>query len=377
MRKGVFTLIAVGVFLFILGTQAHANLVQLQPGPFDGMDVWYGNVYYKTGVHDEKLQVGGWGDEYHTLVRFNLGGMPQVADQVILWLWGFPRGDASTPTWIQWSPITSQWQSATVGWDTRPDSFVLGYTPPPSASGGWYGVIFTNQYNQWRRGNSSPLNYGLKLVPWSNNNNFDMFFSSRNPTYWARPLLYVYYTPQANDSVIKLTWPLYTPYASRVVKQEFGHNPWAGGTECPPGVPKIHNGTDYSASAGTVVYAAEDGIVKHVESHFPWAYHIVIEHISPTGAKYTTVSWHVNPSSGVVVGAFVPKGMQIATVADLTPYGHDTHFHFGIRKGVYDPIVSGVGALPQAICTDPNGTRYPGFPENFINPETSNLVLFQ
>jgi hypothetical protein len=138
-------------------------MVQLQP--IDGMDVWYGNFYYKTGIHDEKLQVGGWGDQYQTLLRFDLGGMPQVADRVDLWLWSFPRGDASTPTWIQWFMNTSQWQSGTVGWDTRPNKFSLGYTRPPSASGGWYGVNFTNLYNLWRTGNASPLNYGLMLAP--------------------------------------------------------------------------------------------------------------------------------------------------------------------------------------------------------------------
>ena len=61
------------------------------------MDVWYGNVYYKTGIYDEKLMVGGWGDEYDTLIRFNLSGLPQVADQVILWLWGDPQSDSSIP----------------------------------------------------------------------------------------------------------------------------------------------------------------------------------------------------------------------------------------------------------------------------------------
>ena len=377
MRTYAFPMIAVGVLLFILSAQAHANLVELQPGPFDGMDMWYSNVYHRSGVHDEKLQVGGWGDQYQTLLRFNLGGMPQVADLAILWLWGFPRGDASTPTWIQWFSVTSQWQSATVGWDTRPYKFLLGYTPPPNASGGWYGVNFTNQYNQWRRGNSSPLNHGLMLAPWQNNNNFDMFFSSRNPAYWARPLLYVYYTPRADDSVIKLTWPLYTPYASRVVIQEFGHNPWAGTSECPPGVRKIHNGTDYRATAGTAVYAGEDGVVKDVldARASGWAYAIVMEHTSPTGAKYTTVSWHVNPL--VVPDSFVPKGILIATVADLTPYGHDTHFHFGVRMGAYDNIVSVTGALPRTTCMDPNGKTYPGFPENFIDPDNTSNIIFR
>jgi hypothetical protein len=86
MKIGKFVLTAIAAILLIVSSQAHANLVMRQPGPSDGMDVWYGNTYYRTGVYDGNLQVGGWGDEYDTLIRFNLGGLPQVADQAILWL---------------------------------------------------------------------------------------------------------------------------------------------------------------------------------------------------------------------------------------------------------------------------------------------------
>lgn len=370
MKLQRVVLTAVGVVLFLF-TTAWANIVERQPGPTqNGMDVWYGNVYYKTAIRDEKLQAGGWGDQYHTLIRFDLSGLPQVADLAILWLYAFPKGDASTPTPTNWYLITSQWHTGTVGWNTQPASTWLGWRAAPPSSG-WYGINFTNQYNQWRSGNASSLNYGLRMAPMYNNNRFDLFHSSRSPTYWARPALDVYYTPRADDQKIKLLWPLAIAYASRVVTHPFGAD-WAGGSQCPAGVIKKHNGTDFAATAGTAVYAAEDGWVKHVENHSPWAYHIVIEHISPTGAKYTTTSWHVNAL--VAKDNFVPKGMQIATVADL---GSNTHLHFGIRRGVYDAIVSGVGGLPQVICTDPNGTTYPGFPENFIDPEDSNFVLFQ
>ena len=105
-----------------------------------------------------------------------------------------------------------------------------------------------------------------------------------------------------------------------------------------------------------------------------WASNIVIQHTSPTGGKFTTVSWHVNPATGISRGTFVPKGMQIGTVADLTPYGHGTHFHFGIRIGAYVARVSGLGALPYA--THPCD-GYPVFPAGFVDPEDPNYVLFQ
>jgi murein DD-endopeptidase MepM/ murein hydrolase activator NlpD len=133
------------------------------------------------------------------------------------------------------------------------------------------------------------------------------------------------------------------------------------------GLIKKHNGTDFSAAAGTAVYAAEDGVVRNADFVAPWAYRIVLEHNHPQGGKYTTVYWHVTPS--VAVDNFVPKGMQIATVANL---GSNTHFHFGVRLGVYDVNVSGTGSLPQTICGG-----YPAFPENFIDPNNVNNVLFQ
>lgn len=360
-------------WLLLCTTQAWANLVWRQPGPFpDGMDVWYGSVYNKTGVHDGKLQVGGWGDEYDTLARFNLSGLPQVADQAIVYLYAFPKGDASTPTPINWYLITSQWHSGAVGWDTRPASVLLGSTPA-SPTNGWYGVNITTYYNQWRSGNSSSLNYGLRLAPVYNNNRFDMFYSSSALAGGTRPLLYVYYTPRADDNILKLKWPLSVPRSSLTVSLGFGGQ---SPLKCSDGTNKEHNGVDYSAGQGTAVYAAEDGVVKEsvYDSSGLWAYNIVLEHTSPTGGKYTTVYWHVNPVADVSAsnpGGFVPKGMHIGTVANL---GTRTHFHFGIRIGAYTPGVSGLGALPYA--THPcNG--YPVFPAGFINPEDHTIVIFQ
>jgi hypothetical protein len=95
---------------------------------------------------------------------------------------------------------------------------------------------------------------------------------------------------------------------------------------------------------------------------------------------------HVIPESWLVKEfnakgkVWVTKSMKsmdkpVAKVADLSVYGHDTHFHFGTRRGVYDSLLSGAGALPRKTCQDPNGVTYPGFKENFINPESD--VLFQ
>lgn len=214
----------------------------------------------------------------------------------------------------------------------------------------------------------------------SNNNNYSSFASSLQG--WYGPQLQVTYTPQANDNVIKLKWPLATSYASRVVTQSFGVD-WAGGSECPVGVIKKHNGVDYRATAGTAVYAPEDGWIKHVELHSPWAYHIVIEHNHPVSGKFTTVLWHVTPLSGISDGVFIPKGMRIATVANLAT---GPHLHFGLRIGSYASAYlngtpfAGTGGLPQNNCQDnpPSGPWYPAFSSSgFVSPESTSNVLFQ
>jgi hypothetical protein len=150
-----------------------------------------------------------------------------------------------------------------------------------------------------------------------------MFFSSRNYLSGGRPLLYVYYTPRADDAVIKLLWPLSVPRSSSPPILGFeGESPLT----CNDGYHKQHNGVDYDfpedsrSLADTAVYAGEDGIVKEVtyDRSGLWAYNIVLEHNLPVSGKFTTVSWHVNPL--VAENMFVPKGTGID--APRSPHGH-------------------------------------------------------
>lgn len=63
-------------------TQSSAqSVVTRQPAPFpEGMDTWYSNIYQKIAVHDERLEIGGWGDRYVALIRFDLSGLPKNGD---------------------------------------------------------------------------------------------------------------------------------------------------------------------------------------------------------------------------------------------------------------------------------------------------------
>ncbi len=348
-----------------------AAIIWKNPAAYpEGMDVWFGNVYTQTPTHDYQLRIGGWGDIYQTLLRFDLSGLPPTADAAYVWLYYFNGG---TPTNINWYLITKQWQSGTVGSSTDLSGAFVGSTAAPTAVG-WYKVNITSIYNQWRLAG----NYGFQLKPVLNNNNFTTFYSSTQGSGYG-PWLQVDYTPTTTDSVIKLKWPLGTNNPSRVVGGFHWQNNWLNSCG---GYVKLHNGTDYSATAGWPVYAAEDGVVKdvHYDSSGLWAYAVVIEHNHPVSGKFTTVSNHINPL--VAKGDFVPRGIQIGTVANLAT---GPHLHFGLRIGSYDSATfsstnfAGTGALPQTNCQDnpPNGAWYPAFPAGFISTESTSNVLFQ
>lgn len=355
------------------GGASAATFKTVKPGPFpNGMDTWFGDVYYKKAQFTGSLQMGGWGDEYDILFRFDLSGMPQVATAAYLWLYPFPRGDASSMVPIRWSISGSQWQTGTLTWDTKPTlKHEYGQTPAPKVNQwNWYNIVWA--YNKWRNG-SDVLNFGLRMRPAETNNRFNMFHGSGSSEAWARPQLDIYYTQQADDLAIKLRWPLSIARSELQVSLAFGGK---SPLKCLDGTLKTHNGTDYATSvastmAGRAVYASEDGIVKEVvnDSARGWASNTVLEHNSPWGGKLTTVYWHINPFPDFIkVGNFIPKGMQIGTVANL---GTNTHFHFGVRRGAYTARLSGTGALPYPASCD----SYPAFPAGFIDPQAN--VVFQ
>lgn len=158
-----------------------------------------------------------------------------------------------------------------------------------------------------------------------------------------------------------LNFPLSGTLENRELAHFFFGDTWTYG-ECPTGVYKKHVGIDLYATATEEVQAAHAGTVKDIFTgqHSQWADAIVIE---SADSQFTTVYWHVVKYGNLTINDTVTKGQQIATVADL---GSNTHFHFGIRMGIYNSDFSLAGALPEESCgTSPS---YPAFPENFVSP---------
>lgn len=155
-----------------------------------------------------------------------------------------------------------------------------------------------------------------------------------------------------------LRWPLSEPYNPGKITLGFGAA-WTWGS-C-GGYYKKHNAIDYQANAGTEVYAAQDGIVKHKGFDPSWSYSIVLGHGGNNYNCYTTTYWHLNPT--VTEGQKVSKGQLIGYIYDLLD---KSHLHFGVRLASYD-FPANPGALPRTACGG-----YPGFPEYFTNPAQLN-----
>jgi hypothetical protein len=155
----------------------HSAMV-LQPGPADGVDAWVTSVFDyggNYGVDDDKLQVGGWGDEYYTLIQFNLAGMPGKASSAILYLYAYSRGDASVPVTMDLYRIGGAWDES-VGWYTQPAAELVTSMLPAPAIDAWYAIDITDVYNAWQNGTYP--NNGIELRPTANADQFNVFHSS-------------------------------------------------------------------------------------------------------------------------------------------------------------------------------------------------------
>jgi Ca2+-binding RTX toxin-like protein len=147
----------------------------LQPGP-EGQDKWVTNVYYGGGVDDHQLKVGGWGDIYNSLVRFDLAGpgMPTHVTLATMRLY-YTGSNGVTPTGMLVDRLGTAWTETYVWRDHALSYTNMLQVAAPSAVG-WVDVDVTQAVNAWLADPST--NFGLQLRPTSNNNNFSFFVSS-------------------------------------------------------------------------------------------------------------------------------------------------------------------------------------------------------
>jgi pimeloyl-ACP methyl ester carboxylesterase len=168
----------------------------------NGKDIWTtsvfsvdgtGNNFPGGGRNDEYLQVGGWGDRYHSLIQFNLEGLPTAVSSARIELYVNSSLDSRfTPIGMLLDVVNEDWDWREGGtgrdrerlwWADRPSSSQWSLDAsnplPIPVAGEWYSIDITNLYNGWRSGSNE--NFGIQLRPLGSRLRARMnYFSSSN-----------------------------------------------------------------------------------------------------------------------------------------------------------------------------------------------------
>lgn len=296
-------------------------------------DGWLPSVYYgQMFQRDNQLQVGGWGDQYRTFIKFDITGLPQSPDLMALYLHLYAVGGSSTPFAL--CKAGSSWDLS-LTWNTQP-SFPTcwGWYNPP-APGNWWGINLTSLYNDWKSG--ALANNGVMMFPQNTNNNFDLFRSSRY-AYGYGPVLRFDFTP-----TIELKMPLPGNHQWLVTTE-------TGGWDCKGDYDQYHDGTNYFSvdfswrnvpDSGATVYtessnipvlAASGGKVYQATYSSSNGYYVVVDH-DGDGNINTGVSTrylHLKDVPQVYAGQTVQQGTVLGYMGN-TGISYGTHLHFGVR----------------------------------------------
>jgi hypothetical protein len=161
-------------------------------------DIWWSSNYsYGSPTHtinDDKLQVGGWQDSYHSYIRFDVSATPPNASSAQIWLYCYPKNGA-TNTNMNIKRVDGPWNES--GWSAQPPSTQVSVFTFPGCNQ-WSKIDITQLYNEWKSGTRP--NYGIVLTPTSTSNNFNLFYSSQYTDSNFRPRLVVTHTPQGNPA---------------------------------------------------------------------------------------------------------------------------------------------------------------------------------
>jgi hypothetical protein len=176
--------------------QGAAEPVSLRLDESNSRTVWTTNVYDYgaggtggAGKADDRLRVGGYGDQYVSLIAFTLRDA-RVPRRALLRLTIAP--DAGMPTPIEVTEATGgwSWSGGWMRWQDLPPTRHLFEAPAPVPGARSYDLDITDIYARWAQ--TPAENHGLVLRPVLTQNNYSTFYSSRaQPS--ARPLVLLSY----------------------------------------------------------------------------------------------------------------------------------------------------------------------------------------
>lgn len=331
---------SLGLFLalFVSVMRLSAATLVYQPSPYKGKDIWISSYYSYNddyGVNDGRLRVGGWGDWYNSVLKFDIEGLPKNPTQVVLALYPLPANDGSTTVSSNVWRLTNSWDENS-GWrNTVWTGYKLGTIPAPS-NHVWQGMIITSTYNLWK---SDPAtNQGIMLAPTANNNRLNNYLSSDYETKGYRPYLHITY----DETVTAPNFKLPLPGGRRwMVTTEVG----SGDAKNPSEVLSSHTGVNYfsldfstqslPAYSGPIpIYASAAGRVIVATYNQFNGNHVVIDHDydGKENTGFTTRYLHFSNLPVVSAGQYVAQGQLLGYMGNTGEViNGGVHLHFGIR----------------------------------------------
>ena len=350
-------------------SRAVEDKMVLQPGP-EGVDKWFGSYYNKQGVNNGILRVGGWGDYYNSLIKFDgaTQTVPGSFKRAELWLYHF---NTTRPTDINMWLLKTRWSEAP--WDhANLAGYYLGRYYGPSIGSGWYGIDITSSVNYWRLAPS--LNYGLLLTPAANDNRYDEFYSSDSSSVTLRPKLHVIYDldfkmPLPGGKAWKLTVEaggkandgIDDPFHKGTTYYSLDFSPWSVQAS---GIGPMYPETD------APVLAMEGGKVYFVgnDPGHPNGYHVKIDHgcDNDTSSGFQTVYSHFKSPPLVTKGQIVIQGQKLGIMGN-TGISTATHLHV---TAYFQGTASGEGTDPQLNQLSIEGRLIKDYKLNYLSPST-------
>ncbi|OIO51436.1 MAG: hypothetical protein AUJ45_00610 [Parcubacteria group bacterium CG1_02_50_68] len=370
MKKSFAVLIV--LFCVFITQSAQAVTVYYQPTPFplkkangttmpqDNISIvhvwngWLPSVYYgQTFQRDSSLQVGGWGDQYRTYLKFDIIGLPKNVDQALIWLMPYSRGDSSTPIPYAVCQVISPW-NLSMTWNTQPGiGTCYGWYSAPTAgnwSGFWLsGVGGLDWYNQWQ--SQMLVNNGVMLFPQAVNNNFDVFYNTLYSSYSVdpyadarRPILQLTFTPPTGMPNFKM--PLPGGYKWLLTNE-------IGGYECKGETPwpdTTHQGNNYfsldffptnvkdgggSYTGNIPILAVAGGTVIDVaqSNSDSRGWYITLDHGNGYQTRYLHFKNHAARANGTWLnnGNWVNQGDQLGFMGGTGGYPVHLHINFWLN----------------------------------------------
>lgn len=179
-------------------TETTPNVLTLILNPGVAKDIWTTSVYSYAaggggpggGLANDQLRVGGWGDQYWSLIQFDLANYPVHARSAILKLYNGPSQTSSTAFDVYVIDESWGWQTGDrLWWRNRPTAMHKAISMAAPDPDSWVSIDITDVYNSWQSRIQS--NFGIALIPVSTNNAFDQFRSSRFADEEYRPRIVI------------------------------------------------------------------------------------------------------------------------------------------------------------------------------------------